>query len=338
MRENEVVPHFINIGGKEFLLLSTRLDRLEFPSAALRRTEQAFKVAKEVPDLGTTMRFEEKPIEVDVEPIEEPVVVEEVASTVSTPRPAPPPSEPHEIPLEPPSNDDWRVVVRPTRARRERKGGRTRASLVMVAIFIIAGAVAALHFSGLLPLDTLLGRRKPQPTATTKANTKKEKLKILKPFADLFSAHIIELLAVKLGGFATASSDTRAFPHTTGGVMLRIESPVDWKTEKKETSLYVDADSMRAVVFGMKLKKPLPFALLGRVLEERLRIHLRNVKVTPVLNGYLCTARKGDCLFWARVWGEKNWVVALVARGRIEDADVWLRPLERMVTVLGESE
>ena len=69
---------------------------------------------------------------------------------------------------------------------------------------------------------------------------------------------------------------------------------------------------------------------------KRQKGNLRKAKVSPAFKGFLCTAKCKDDLVWIRVWVEKRWVVTVMAQGSFDCADIWLKPVEGMVTVVGE--
>ncbi len=339
MRDNEVIPHFVNIEGREYLLFSLRLDRVEFPQAALRRTERAFRVAAEIPDAGTTMRFEEKPIEVDVEPVDDAVVVEEVKQVA--PSPPPPirrvkPPAASVIPREPPSSDEWRVVVRPPTPVRKQKPPKRRAFGLLIAVLVVGGTLAALNFSGVLPLSRLIKGKTKSPQAQTPAPVS-DKKRVIKPFSEAFKLHLEQLLATKPKGIVSAATDSNTFFHTADGLMLRFEVPTNWRTEKLGQEVAVYGKAIRAVVFVVQLAGDVDMDALGKVIENRVKENLRRVKVSPAFKGFLCTAKCDGDLVWVRVWVEKRWVVTAMARGSFDYADIWLKPVEKMVTVVGEA-
>jgi len=337
MRDSEVTPRFVELEGKEFLLFLLRLDRVKFPQTALRRTERAFRVAPEIPDAGTTMRFEEKPIEVDVEPVED--AVEEEKRGASSPPPPIRKMEPPAvsvIPHKPPSPDEWRGVVRsPVTVRKQKPPKRRGVFGVLAVVLIIGGALAALHFSGLLPLSRLIKGQIRSPQ-TQRLAPVSDKQGDIKPFREAFRLHLEQLLAAKPKGIASVAADNNIFFHTANGLTLRFEVPTNWRTEKRGGEVAVYGKAIWAVVFVVRLAEDAEMDAVGKVIESRVKGNLRKAKVSPAFKGFLCTAKcKGD-LVWIRVWVEKRWVVTVMARGSFDYADIWLKPVEGMVTVVGE--
>ncbi|RKY15926.1 MAG: hypothetical protein DRP63_06285 [Planctomycetota bacterium] len=334
MKGGDVKLRFVRLGEREFLLFSLRVDRVEFPPTALRRAERAFRVAAEAPDHGTPTHPDEKPIEVDeIEPVEN--AVEEGVEPIKPPTPPPikkvKPPEVSVIPHKPPP-DEWRLVVHPPTPMRTQKPSKRRVSGALIVLLVLAAAFAALHFSGVLPLSKLIKRwTKPplrQPTP--------EQNRDAQPFREAFKLHLGRMLAARPKGAVTVATNINNFSHTLGGLALRLSVPANWRLERQETGVTVDGGAVKAVVFVVRLTEDVEMNAVGKVVESCLKESLRRVKVSPAHKGFLCTAkRKGDFL-WMRIWVEKRWVVTVMARGSFECADIWLAPLERMVTVVGE--
>ena len=339
MKDAEVRLRFVELEEKEFLLFSLRMDRVEFPQTALRRRERAFRVAAEiaagVPDGGAAAHFEEKPIEVEeIEPVED--AVEEDIRPIKPATPPPikkvkPPAV-SVIPHEPPPPDEWRLVVRPPAPVRRQKPPKRRFLAALVVLLVVAAAFAALHFSGVFPLSKLIQRWTKSPLRQSTS----EKKKGAEPFRDVFKLHLGWMLAVRPEGEVTVAAKTNNFSHTLDGLALQFEIPANWRLEKHETEVTVDGGAVKAVVFVVRLTEDVETNAVGEIVEGCLKETLRRVKVSPVHKGFLCTANCKDDFLWMRIWVVRRWVVTVMARGSLEYADIWLGPVERMVTMMGE--
>ena len=157
------------VGGEVFLLPTPRMELTEYPRRGFGRSEKPFEVEFKEERLATTVRMMDAPIEVDVEP----VTVEEAAVG----RPPPPiiagqrpeqkaatteDDSDSEVPLEPPTEENWKVTIRrPSAAERvEPRAPRSRVPLaVLILILIVAAAVAGAYFAGLPPFAGASGGR-----------------------------------------------------------------------------------------------------------------------------------------------------------------------------------
>ena len=156
------------IGGDVFLLPTPRMELTEYPRRGFGRSEKPFEAEFKEERLATTVRMMDAPIEVDVEPVtvEETTVrrspsrivagrrVERTADTAD--------DSDSEVPLEPPTEENWRVTIRrPSAAERvEPRAPRSRVPLaVLVLILIVAAAVAGAYFAGLPPFAGASGGR-----------------------------------------------------------------------------------------------------------------------------------------------------------------------------------